>query len=176
MNPSILIDRYIARHPDWRGERLAEVRSVVRAAAPDITEEWKWMGTPTWSRNGIVCICNAFKDMVKVTFLDGAKLEDPDGVFNAELGGHRWRAIKLFEHDPVNAAGLTKLVRAAVAWNEKKLSASATKKRTASAGAKTGSAKTGSAKTGSAKAGRSSPKAAARTARAPKKPSARPAS
>jgi hypothetical protein len=120
MNPTEHIDRYIARHADWRGDTVAQVRRVVRAAVPDVTEEWKWMGTPTWSRNGILCICNAFKDMVKVTFIDGAKLEDPTGVFNAELGGNRWRAIKLFQGDRVNEAGLTTLLLAAVALNESK--------------------------------------------------------
>ncbi len=78
------------------------------------------MGTPTWSHNGILCICNAFKDMVKVTFINGAKLEDVDGVFNAELGGNKWRAIKIFEGDKVNASGLEKLLLAAVALNAAK--------------------------------------------------------
>jgi hypothetical protein len=155
MNPTALIDKYIARHPDWRGQRVAEVRGVIRKAVPDIMEEWKWMGTPTWSRKGILCICNAFKDMVKVTFIDGAKLQDPDGVFNAELGGNRWRAIKLFEHDTVNESGLTKLLHAAVALNEQKISAKATKKRTATA----------TRVTGSAKKGRRSPEPDARPAR-----------
>ncbi|HEY8087009.1 MAG TPA: hypothetical protein VIF09_04170, partial [Polyangiaceae bacterium] len=76
--------------------------------------------TPTWSHNGILCICNAFKEMVKVTFIDGAKLDDVDGVFNAELGGNKWRAIKLFQGDKVNASGLKKLLLAAVALNAAK--------------------------------------------------------
>ena len=105
MNPSEHIDREIARHPDWRGHAMAESRRIVRATVPDVTEEWKWMGTPTWSHNGILCICNAFKNMVKVTFIDGAKLTDVDGVFNAELGGNKWRAIKIFEGDKVKASG-----------------------------------------------------------------------
>jgi hypothetical protein len=116
-SPSEFIDREIANHPDWRGRTLAEVRRVIHEAVPDVTEEWKWMGTPTWSHNGILCICNAFKDMVKVTFINGAKLEDVDGVFNAELGGNKWRAIKHFEGDTVNASGLKKLLLAAVALN-----------------------------------------------------------
>lgn len=74
MTPSQLIDREIARHRDWRGKTMAQVRDVIRDTVPDVTEEWKWMGTPTWSRDGIVCICNAFKEMVKVTFYNGAKL------------------------------------------------------------------------------------------------------
>jgi hypothetical protein len=120
MNPSELIDKEIAAHPDWRGQTMAEIRRIIRETVPDVTEEWKWMGTPTWSHNGILCICNAFKDMVKVTFINGAKLEDVDGVFNAELGGNKWRAIKLFQGDTVNASGLKKLLLAAVAFNAAK--------------------------------------------------------
>jgi hypothetical protein len=117
MNPSQLIDRELANHPDWRGETMAVVRRIIRETAPDVTEEWKWMGTPTWSLNGILCICNAFKDMVKVTFINGAKLRDEDGLFNAELGGNKWRAIKIYQGDKVNANGLKKLLRGAVAFN-----------------------------------------------------------
>jgi len=117
MNPSELIDKEIADHPDWRGQTMAEIRRIIRETVPDVTEEWKWMGTPTWSHNGILCICNAFKDMVKVTFINGAKLADVDGVFNAELGGTKWRAIKIFQGDKVNASGLKKLLHAAVAFN-----------------------------------------------------------
>lgn len=120
MNPSELIDKEIADHPDWRGQTMAEIRRIIRETVPDVTEEWKWMGTPTWSHNGILCICNAFKDMVKVTFINGAKLEDVDGVFNAELGGNKWRAIKIFQGDKVNASGLKKLLLAAVALNAAK--------------------------------------------------------
>ena len=119
MNPSELIDKEIADHPDWRGQRMAEIRRIIRETVPDVTEEWKWMGTPTWSHDGILCICNAFKDMVKVTFYDGAKL-GMDDLFNAELGGNKWSAIKLFEGDKVNASGLKKLLRAAVALNAAK--------------------------------------------------------
>jgi hypothetical protein len=117
MNPSALIDKEIADHPDWRGQTMAEIRRIIREAVPDVTEEWKWMGTPTWSHNGILCICNAFKNMVKVTFINGAQLTDADGVFNAELGGNKWRAIKIFQSDKVNASGLKKLLAAAVALN-----------------------------------------------------------
>jgi hypothetical protein len=120
MNPSEHIDNEIADHPDWRGQTMAEIRRIIREAVPDVTEEWKWMGTPTWSHNGILCICNAFKDMVKVTFINGAKLGDVDGVFNAELGGNKWRAIKIFQGDKVNASGLRRLLLAAVAFNAAK--------------------------------------------------------
>ena len=119
MNPSELIDKKIADTADWRGRTMERVRRIIRETVPDVTEEWKWMGTPTWSRNGILCICNPFKDMVKVTFIDGAKL-DLDGLFNAELGGNKWRAIKYFEGDKVNASGMKKLLRAAVRFNDAK--------------------------------------------------------
>lgn len=99
---------------------MAEIRGIIRETVPDVTEEWKWMGTPTWNHNGILCICNAFKNMVKVTFINGAKLTDVDGVFNAELGGNQWRAIKIFQGDKVNASGLKKLLVAAVALNAAK--------------------------------------------------------
>jgi hypothetical protein len=120
MNPSEFIDREIARLRDWRGETMAEIRRIIRETVPDVTEEWKWMGTPTWSHNGILCICNAFKNMVKVTFINGANLVDVDGVFNAELGGNKWRSIKIFQGDKVNASGLKTLLLAAVAFNAAK--------------------------------------------------------
>src|SRR3954462_11099977 len=106
MNPSEHIDKEIARHPDWRGRALANVRRIIRETVPDVTEEWKWMGTPTWSHNGILCICNAFKEFVKVTFISGAQLRTIDRVFNAELEGNKSRAIKHFEGDKVNESGL----------------------------------------------------------------------
>ena len=133
MNASEHIDREIANHPDWRGPAMAESRRIVRESVPDVTEEWKWMGTPTWSHSGTLCICNAFKNMVKVTFINGALLPDVDGVFNAELGGSRWRAIKIFQGDKVNAKGLKKLLLAAVAFNADKGKA---KKKPAAAKAK----------------------------------------
>jgi len=120
MNASEHIDKEIAAHPDWRGRTMADVRRIIRETVPDVTEEWKWMGTPTWSHNGILCICNAFKSMVKVTFINGAQLDDADGVFNAELGGKKWRAIKFFEGDTVNVNGLRRLLIAAVAFNAAK--------------------------------------------------------
>lgn len=120
MSPSENIDAEIAAHADWRGAMMAEVRRVIHEAVPDVTEEWKWMCTPTWSKGGILCICNAFKNMVKVTFIEGAKLDDPERVFNAELTGKKWRAIKLFEGDALQARGFAKLVRDAAALNEAK--------------------------------------------------------
>src|SRR5512144_308252 len=117
MNPSELIDKEIADHPDWRGQTMGDVRRIIRETVPDVTEEWKWMGTPTWSRDGILCICNVFKDMVKVTFINGAKLGDVGAVFNAELAGNKWRAIKIFQGDRLNERGLKKALLAAVAFN-----------------------------------------------------------
>lgn len=134
MNASELIDRVIAHYPDWRGETMAEIRRIIRETVPDVTEELKWRGAPTWSHNGILCICNAFKDTVKVTFINGAKLGDVDGVFNAELSGAQWRAIKIFRGDTVNARGLKQLLRAAVAYNAVKGKGKA--KRAAARGAR----------------------------------------
>lgn len=119
MDASKVIDKQISKYADWRGQTMAEIRRIIRETVPDVTEEVKWMGTPTWSKNGILCICNAFKDMVKVTFYKGAKL-DLDALFNAELEGNQWRAIKLYEGDKVNANGLKKLLHAAVALNAAK--------------------------------------------------------
>jgi hypothetical protein len=120
MNPTLLIDKEIARYPDWRGQTMAEVRRIIRETVPDVTEEWKWMGTPTWSHNGILCICNVFKGFVKVTFIAGAQLGPIKGLFNAELEGNKWRAIKHFEGDQVNEARLKKALLAAVALNASK--------------------------------------------------------
>lgn len=130
MNAPEHIDREIARHADWRGQTMGEVRRIIRETVPDVTEEWKWMGTPTWSRDGILCICNAFKGMVKVTFMNGAQL-GLDGLFNAELEGNKWRAIKFFEGDKVDARGLKKLLVAAVAFNAAKGKGKAKPARTA---------------------------------------------
>jgi len=168
MNPSALIDKEIAAHPDWRGQRMAEVRRIIREAVPEVTEEWKWMGTPTWSHNGILCICNAFKDMVKVTFINGAQLEDVDGVFNAELGGNKWRAIKIFQGDTVNASGLKKLLLAAAEFNAAKGKGKA--KPAAAGGARAGKPATTKAKPAKAaakttKGERTAPKAKRAAAR-----------
>jgi len=126
LEASKVIDKVIARHDDWRGALMKDVRRVIHEAVPDVTEEVKWMGTPTWSKNGILCICNPFKDFVKITFYNGAMLK-MDKLFNAELAGNKWRAIKLYEGDKVDAAALKKLCVAAVALNAKH----ATKKKPA---------------------------------------------
>src|SRR5580693_446476 len=118
---SALIDEMIAELPDWRGKTLASVRKSIIDAAPEIIEEWKWMGSPVWSRDGMIAVGNAHKDKVKLTFSHGASLPDPDKLFNAGLGGNMWRAIDLFEGDKINERALKNLVRAAVEYNQIKL-------------------------------------------------------
>jgi hypothetical protein len=118
LEASKVIDKVIARNGDWRTNTMTEVRRIIRETVPDVTEEVKWMGTPTWSKDGILCICNAFKDFVKLTFYSGAMLH-MDKHFNAELEGNKWRAIKLYEGDEVDAKSLKKLLAAAVALNAK---------------------------------------------------------
>ncbi len=113
---SELISRRIAELDDWRGETLARVRALIREAAPDIVEEWKW-ATPVWSRDGIVCTGEAYQHAVKMTFAAGASLDDPSGLFNASLGGNTRRAIDIRQGDAIDAPALQALVRAAVALN-----------------------------------------------------------
>jgi len=120
MTPSERIDRMIAEITDWRGETLAAVRKAILAADREIVEEWKWMGSPVWSRDGIVALANPHKGKVKVTFDYGARLPDPDKLFNAGLEGNQRRAIDLFEGDRVNERALKALVRAAIAFNQAK--------------------------------------------------------
>jgi hypothetical protein len=117
MSPSQQIDKLIADLPDWRGKTLAKLRRVVHDADPEIVEEWKWMGTPTFYDNGLVLLFNPHKDKVKLTFFEGASLPDPDKLFNAGLEGNKWRAIDFLEGDKVNERALKALVRAAVARN-----------------------------------------------------------
>jgi hypothetical protein len=114
---SALIDETIKELGDWRGKTLAKVRKVIHDADPEIIEEWKWMGSPCWSHDGLICVANAHKDKVKVTFSRGAILPDPDKLFNAGLEGNKWRAIDLYEGDKVDEAALKDLIRAAVAVN-----------------------------------------------------------
>ena len=125
MNPSERIDQLIAGLMDWRGKTLARVRKSVLGADPEIIEEWKWMGSPVWSRDGMIAVGNAHKDKVKLTFSHGASLPDPDKLFNAGLAGNQWRAIDLFEGDKFNARALKNLVRAAIDYNQIKLKSKA---------------------------------------------------
>ena len=117
MNPSELIDKYIADLTDWRGKMLANLRNIIHDADPEIIEEWKWMGTPSWSHDGLISVANAHKDKVKLTFSQGASLPDPDKLFNAGLEGNKWRAIDLHEGDRINECALRNIIRAAVAYN-----------------------------------------------------------
>ncbi|HYA25587.1 MAG TPA: DUF1801 domain-containing protein [Terriglobales bacterium] len=115
------IDQLIAKLTDWRGKTLASIRKSILAADPEIIEEWKWMGSPVWSRDGIIAVGNAHKDKVKLTFSHGASLPDPDKLFNAGLGGNQWRAIDCFKGDTINECALKNLVCAAVEYNQVKL-------------------------------------------------------
>jgi hypothetical protein len=118
---SALIDELIKELGDWRGKTLAKVREIIHEADPEIVEEWKWMGSPVWSHEGIIAVGNAHKDKVKLTFSHGAILPNPDKLFNAGLEGNAWRAIDFFEGDKINERALKSLVRAAVDYNEIKL-------------------------------------------------------
>ena len=129
MNPSEQIDQLIAGIKDWRGKTFAIVRKCILEADPEILEEWKWMGSPVWSRDGIIAVANPHKGKVKVTFDYGARLPDPDKLFNAGLEGNQRRAIDLFEGDKVNERALKALVRAAIAFNQSKAKKKAPKAR-----------------------------------------------
>jgi hypothetical protein len=114
---SALIDKRIQELGDWRGQTLARVRRLVKEADPQIIEEWKWRGTPTWSHDGIVCTGETYKSVVKMTFAKGASLKDPSGLFNSSLDGNFRRAIDIREDDDIDEAALKTLIRAAVALN-----------------------------------------------------------
>jgi hypothetical protein len=129
MNASERIDALIAGIADWRGKTLAAVRKCMLAADSEVAEEWKWMGSPVWSRDGMIAVANAHKAKVKVTFSHGASLADPDRLFNAGLEGRVWRAIDFFEGDKVNERALKNLVRAAIAYNQAKAKKKAAPKK-----------------------------------------------
>src|SRR5689334_257837 len=114
---SRLIDQRIRELGDWRGETLARMRALILEADPEVIEEWKWMGTPVWSRHGIICTGESYKKVVKLTFARGASLPDPARLFNASLEGGTRRAIDLREGEALDAAAFRALVRAAVARN-----------------------------------------------------------
>jgi hypothetical protein len=121
VNPSERIDQLIEGLTDWRRKTLAGIRKTILEADREIIEEWKWMGSPVWSRDGIIAVGNAHKDKVKLTFSHGASLPDPDKLFNNGFGGKVWRAIDLFEGDKIHERALKTLVRAAVDFNQAKL-------------------------------------------------------
>ena len=114
---SELISQRIAELGDWRGETLDRMRALIREADPDVVEEWKWMGTPVWSRDGILCTGESYKKVVKLTFHKGASLEDPARLFNASLDGNARRAIDIHEGEEIDAAAFKALVREAIALN-----------------------------------------------------------
>jgi hypothetical protein len=116
---SALIDEKIKELADWRGQTLAKVREIIQEADPEILEEWKWRGTPVWSHGGIICTGETYKNVVKMTFVKGAALKDPSGLFNSSLDGNARRAIDIHEGDQINEAALKDLIRAAVALNLK---------------------------------------------------------
>jgi hypothetical protein len=111
------ISERIAELDDWRGDMLGRVRAVIKQADPDVVEEWKWMGTPVWSHDGIVCTGETYKTVVKLTFAKGASLKDPAGLFNSSLDGNTRRAIDIHEGEKLNTPALKALIRAAVALN-----------------------------------------------------------
>src|ERR671928_1442490 len=114
---SELIDQRIAELGDWRGETLSRMRKLIREADPDIVEEWKWMGTPIWSHDGIICTGESYTSKVKLTFAKGASLEDPAGLFNSSLDGNVRRAIDIHEGEEIDAEAFKALIREAVALN-----------------------------------------------------------
>jgi len=119
-SPSELIDARIAELGDWRGQILAEVRAIVKAADPEVEETWKWRGVPVWEHSGIICTGETYKKAVKLTFAKGASLDDPTGLFNSSLDGNVRRAIDIHEGESIDTAALTDLIQAAVALNESK--------------------------------------------------------
>jgi hypothetical protein len=114
---SRLIDARIRELGDWRGEMLSRLRALIQQADPKVVEEWKWMGTPVWSHDGLICTGETYKSVVKMTFAKGASLDDPSGLFNSSLEGRVRRAIDFREGDKVNEKALKTLIRAAVALN-----------------------------------------------------------
>lgn len=119
MSASKRIDTLISGLGDWRGDMLAEIRRLIHEADPAVVEDWKWMGTPVWSHDGMYALANPHKSKVKLTFYHGAKLGDPKKLINAGLGGSKWRAIDIFEGDKLNKTALKALLRAAIAYNTK---------------------------------------------------------
>ena len=114
---SELISQRIAELGDWRGETLGRMRRLIQEADPDVVEEWKWMGSPTWSHNGLLAVTNAHKDKVKVTFSHGAQLPDRHKLFNNGFQGNKWRAIDIHQNDRLDEAALKELIRSAIAFN-----------------------------------------------------------
>ncbi|MGR3905987.1 DUF1801 domain-containing protein [Burkholderia sp. SR8] len=140
LTPSERIDALIAGIADWRGKTFADLRQTILDAQAGIVEEWKWMGSPVWSCDGMIAVANAHKGKVKVTFMHGAKLADPDRLFNDGLDGNARRAIDFFEGDRIDKRALQNLVRAAIEYNRTHLKKNA--RSGSSAGAKARTSKT----------------------------------
>lgn len=121
MNPSQEIDNLIAKNPDWRGALLTSLRRAILDVDPGVIEEWKYMGSPVWSLDGMICVGNIFKNKVKLVFMNGAALGDPDELFNAELEGNKRRAIEFYEGDHLEEDALKTLVREAISYNRLRL-------------------------------------------------------
>jgi hypothetical protein len=119
-SPSQLIDARIKELDDWRGDTLSRLRALIKEADPDVVEEWKWRGVPTWYHGGIICTGETYKAVVKMTFAKGASLKDPSGLFNSSLEGNVRRAIDFHEGEKINGKALKALIRAAVTLNESK--------------------------------------------------------
>ena len=117
-SPSQLIDARIKELGDWRGDTLSRLRTLVKEADPEVVEEWKWRGVPTWYHDGIICTGETYKNVVKMTFAKGASLKDPSGLFNSSLEGNTRRAIDFHEGEKINEKALKTLVRAAVTLNK----------------------------------------------------------
>ena len=116
-SPSQLIDERVSELGDWRGEMLSRLRTLIKEADPEVVEDWKWRGVPTWYHDGLICTGETYKNVVKLTFLKGAQLKDPAKLFNSSLEGNARRAIDLHEGDTLDAAAFKALIRAAVALN-----------------------------------------------------------
>ena len=117
MPASALIDQRIRELGDWRGEMLGRIRNAIKEADPDVVEEWKWMGTPVWSHDGIICTGESYKSVVKLTFAKGASLKDPSRLFNSSLDGNVRRAIDIHEGEAFDERAFKELIRAAIALN-----------------------------------------------------------
>jgi hypothetical protein len=124
-----LISKRISELGDWRGETLARMRKLIKEADPDVVEEWKWMGTPVWSHDGILCTGESYKSVVKLTFAKGASLKDPAHLFNSSLDGNTRRAIDIHEEEEIDASAFKELIRRAVALNSSGKSKPARAKR-----------------------------------------------
>ncbi|SOE94973.1 hypothetical protein SAMN05414139_07821 [Burkholderia sp. D7] len=126
---SELIDKRISDLGDWRGETLSRMRKLIKEADPDVVEEWKWMGTPVWSHDGIICTGESYKSVVKLTFAKGASLDDPAKLFNSSLDGNTRRAIDIHEGEEVDSGKFKALIRAAIALNTSAANAKTKAKR-----------------------------------------------